>query len=69
MDFSQAFTELKTGKKIKRSQWGGFLALQVPDEKSKMNRPYVYASCKNGEIVPAVLNNLDLMAEDWETVE
>lgn len=66
MDFSQAFSALKSGSKIKRPSWAGYLILQVPDEHSKMNRPYIYAVCKDGEVVPAVLNNLDLMAEDWE---
>lgn len=65
MDFGQAFTHLKAGGKIKRAEWEGHLILQVPDEHSKMNRPYIYAVCANGEVVPATLNNLDLMAEDW----
>lgn len=65
MDFGQAFAHLKAGRKIKRPEWKGYLVLQTPDEHSKMNRPYIYAVCGGGEVVPAVLNNLDLMAEDW----
>lgn len=68
MDFSEALVHLKIAAKIKRPEWGGYLILQNPDEQSKMNRPYIYAVCRGGEVVPAVLNNLDLMADDWEVV-
>jgi len=66
--FSYALEALKNGGKVKRPHWVGYLQLQVPDEHSKMNRPYLYAVCKDGEIVPAVINNLDLLADDWEVV-
>ena len=56
---------MKGGTKVKRPHWVGFIALQRPDENSMMNQPYIYASCKDGEVVPAVINNLDMMAEDW----
>lgn len=69
LSFGTAFEQLKLGKKIKRTAWEGYLELQVPDENSKMNRPYIFAVCKDGEIVPAVLNNLDLLAEDWMLIE
>lgn len=68
MDFSSALTELKQRRNVKRFAWHGHLTLQVPDEHSKMNRPYIYAVCKGGEVVPAVINMLDMMAEDWEVV-
>lgn len=69
MEFSHALLLLKTGKRIKRPEWKGYLELQVPDENSKMNRPYIYAVCQNGEVVPAVINMLDMLAEDWELVK
>lgn len=56
---------MKAGFRVKRPHWVGCIALQTPDENSKMNRPYIYAVCKDGEVVPAVINNLDIMAEDW----
>jgi len=65
MDFSEALRALKDGKRIKRPEWAGYLSLQVPDAHSKMNRPYVFATCKGGEVVPAVINMLDMMADDW----
>ena len=66
MNFSEALALLKEGKNVRRHDWFGSLQLQVPDENSKMNRPYIYARCKDGEVVPAVINMLDMMAEDWE---
>lgn len=68
VSFSQAFQWLLEGKKVKRSQWVGHLIVQRPDENSKMNRPYIYAVCKDGEVVPAVINQLDMFATDWEVV-
>ena len=66
MDFSSALLELKAGARIKRPSWEGYLLLQIPDEHSKMNRPYIYAVCKDGEVIPAVINQLDIMADDWQ---
>jgi len=66
MDFSKALLEMKKGYGLKRPSWVGYITIQKPDERSKMNRPYIYAVCKDGEVVPAVINNLDIMAEDWE---
>lgn len=63
--FSAALLWLKDGFTIKRSNWTGCLKLQIPDENSKMNQPYIYAICKDGEIVPATINMLDMLAEDW----
>lgn len=68
MDFSDALRAMKQGKHVRRHSWGGYLALQVPDANSKMNRPYLYAVCVGGEVVPALINDLDMMAEDWEEV-
>jgi hypothetical protein len=67
--FSQAFNWLLEGKRVQRPHWGGYLIVQVPDENSKMNQRYIYAVCKNGEIVPAVINQLDMFATDWMIAE
>lgn len=69
LDFSAALREMKLGKKVRRFEWGGYIQIQRPDEHSKMSCPYIYAVCKGGEVVPAVINMLDMMAEDWEVVE
>jgi hypothetical protein len=39
--------------------------MQVPDEHSKMKRPYLYMSPVDGDLVPWVASQSDLLAEDW----
>lgn len=68
MNFGQALEELRAGQTVTRSGWNGkrqFLALQVPDEHSKMKRPYIYISPVGGDLVPWVASQSDLLADDW----
>lgn len=68
MDFGEAIRQLKTGSRVSRSGWNGkgmWLALQIPDENSKMGHPYIYMSDVNGVLFPWNPNNLDILAEDW----
>lgn len=71
-NFSLALEALKSGAAITRAGWNGkdqFLALQVPDENSKMRRPYIFISPVDGDLVPWVASQSDLLAEDWEIIE
>ncbi len=55
MNFGHAIEALKSGSKVSRSGWNGkgmWLALQVPDENSKMGYPYVYMSDVKGVLFP-----------------
>lgn len=68
MDFGEALKQLKKGKRVTRLGWNGqgqFIELQVPDEHSKMQRPYLFISPVNTELVPWVASQTDLLAEDW----
>lgn len=70
--FGVAIEELKKGKKVAREGWNGkgmFLELQVPDEHSKMRRPYIYMSPVDGLLVPWLASQTDMLAEDWVIVE
>lgn len=52
-----------------RAQWNGrgqYLELQKPDEHSKMRKPYIYIKPVDGEFVPWVASQTDLLGEDWE---
>lgn len=54
-DFGQAITHLKAGKKVQRRGWNGkgmWLALQAPDEHSKMSLPYIYMKTVDDKLVP-----------------
>lgn len=70
MDFGDALKDLRSGFRVRRSGWNGkgmWLALQVPDEHSKMTLPYIYMSTVTGDLVPWLASQTDMLAEDWET--
>lgn len=68
MDFGEALSLLKRGERVARSGWNGadmYVELQVPDENSKMRRPYLFMSPIDGDLVPWVASQSDILAEDW----
>lgn len=68
VDFGSAITLLKAGRKMTRKGWNGngmHIALQVPDENSKMQQPYIYISSVDGKLVPWVASQTDMLALDW----
>jgi len=68
-DIGWAVEQMRDGLHVCRSGWNGkgmWLALQVPDEHSKMGLPYVYMSTVTGALVPWLCSQTDLLAEDWE---
>lgn len=79
--FSWALSELKRGRKLRRKGWHGkgiWIALQRPDEHSKMTLPYLYIVTENLQsdntdalrgTAPWLASQTDLLAEDWEIVE
>ena len=71
MDIGQAIKEMRNGFKVSRSGWNGpgqHLELQAPDAQSKMKKPYIYISPVDGELVPWLVSQTDLLADDWFTV-
>jgi len=60
---------LRRGLSVTRDGWYGKhqLWLQVPDSGSKMTVPYVYIATQNGDLVPWLCSQADLLATDWET--
>jgi hypothetical protein len=66
-----ALKHLRAGGKVRRAGWNGkgmWLALQVPDEHSKMSLPYVYMKTADHKLVPWLCSQTDLLATDWEAV-
>ena len=64
-----AVKELHNGNRVRRSGWNGkgmYLELQVPDAHSKMTLPYVYMFTAQGDLVPWLCSQTDLLAIDWE---
>ena len=74
-DFSSigwAVKQLWGGSKVRRRGWNGkgmWLALQVPDENSKMSLPYVYMRTADNKLVPWLCSQSDLLATDWELAD
>lgn len=71
MDFSNALLNLKNGLRVARSGWNGngmWLDLQIPDEHSKMTLPYIYMSTAQGDFVPWLASQTDILATDWEVL-
>lgn len=71
MNFGEAIADLKAGGKVGRSGWNGknmWLKLQIPDANSKMTLPYIYMYTAQGDLVPWLASQTDMLAEDWEVV-
>lgn len=77
-DFGWAIRKLKAGKgamrivRVAREGWnrsGMWLELQVPDEHSKMQQPYIFITPAPGARVPWVASQPDMLAEDWFELE
>ena len=67
-----AVDQLQKGYAVGRAGWNGkgmYLKLQEPDANSKMTLPYVYMKTAQGDLVPWLCSQTDLLAEDWEEVE
>lgn len=70
-EFQRALSFLKEGKRVARKGWNGkgmYLELQVPDEHSKMKRPYIYITPDAESVIPWVASQADLLANDWYEV-
>lgn len=71
MGFGEALAALKKGARATRKGWNGkamWVQLQVPDEHSKMRRPFLYMSPVDGALVPWVASQTDLLADDWSVL-
>ena len=71
MDIGKALETMKTGGRVARVGWNGrnmWLAMQSPDANSKMTLPYIYMFTAQGDLVPWLASQTDLLATDWEVV-
>ena len=69
VNFGDVLDALKSGHKANRRGWNGkgqHLELQIPDRNSKMSLPYIYITTVQGDLVPWIASQTDLLAEDWE---
>jgi hypothetical protein len=72
MPIGGAVEAMRVGQKVSRRGWNGpgqYLEMQVPDEHSKMTLPYIYINTVQGDLVPWLCSQTDLLAFDWFVVE
>lgn len=72
MKIGAAIEVMREGARARRAGWNGkgmWLALQIPDEHSKMTEPYVYMRTAQGGLIPWLCSQADLLADDWEVAE
>jgi hypothetical protein len=71
MNIGEAVETMRNGSAVRRTGWNGkgmWLRLQVPDTHSKMTLPYVFMQTAQGDYVPWLCSQTDLLATDWEIV-
>lgn len=85
LNFSEALTAVKEGKKARRVGWNGEFIFLVAGSTFKVNRPpllgiypvgheinyhgHIDKRELDGQIVPWVASQPDLLDEDWEIIE
>ena len=71
MNFSQALEDVKAGMRVGRTGWNGrgmWISLQPPADGTDMDLPYIYMKTADGNLVPWIASQTDLLAEDWVAV-
>ena len=72
-DFGDVVKKMKyRGGRFVRAGWNGknmYIELQVPDEHSKMTLPYIFMKTVQGDLVPWLASQTDMLADDWMEVE
>ena len=57
------------GMRFTRMGWNGkdqYIELQRPDAHSKMTLPYIFIKTVQGDLVPWLASQTDMLADDWE---
>ena len=70
-DFGWALAQLNQGTFVARTGWNGkgmSIELQKPDTNSKMTLPYIYMRTADGQVVPWLASQTDMLATDWVAV-
>lgn len=72
-DFGDVVKKMKyRGGRFARAGWNGknmYIELQRPDAHSKMTLPYIYMKTVQGDLVPWLASQTDMLADDWMEVE
>ena len=72
-DFGDVVRIMKyRGGRFARAGWNGknmYIELQRPDDHSKMTLPYIFMKTVQGDLVPWLASQTDMLADDWMEVE
>jgi hypothetical protein len=74
-DFGGALAALREGRRVSREGWNGkgmWIALREPAQvlrRSEMTLPYIYMSTAQGDLVPWLASQTDLLAMDWQVLD
>jgi len=71
MDIGEAVRHMEHDQTVARAGWNGknmWIRIQKPDHGSRMTLPYVFMSTAQGDLVPWLCSQADLLAKDWELV-
>ena len=63
-----AVKQMLNGSRVSREGWNGpgqSLQIQQSDENSKMTLPYIYITTVQGDLVPWLASQTDILALDW----
>lgn len=73
LNFGNVIQGLKHDNSLRYSRkgWNGpnqFISIQNPDKNSKMRKSYLYISPVDGQLVPWLASQTDMLADDWYLV-
>lgn len=66
-----AIDAMRGGQRVTRRGWNGpgqYLELQLPDRNSDMTLPYICITTVQGDQVPWLASQTDILAADWLVV-
>lgn len=69
MEIGTALSLMRSGLRVRRAGWkdpSTYIALQMPENNSKMGLPYIYIKTCKGKLCPWTISNQDLLSTDWE---
>ena len=72
IDFGTALSMLRNNQKVARMGWNGkgmWIALWIPGPNGKMTLPFIYMSTAQGDLVPWLASQTDILAQDWVLVQ
>ena len=73
-DIGWAVAKMQRGSAVTRRGWNGkgmYLAIRepIPEDLGAMTQPYVFIKTVQGDLIPWLCSQADLLANDWEEVK